>query len=149
MNTNDNWQPSPAISSPALWEKLKPLARQMRHEPTRAEDALWQRLRNRQIAGHKFRRQHSIDRFIVDFYCADAQLIIEVDGAVHDFTPEEDAIRQEFLESLGLRVIRFTNDQVLDDIAAVLDAIRNALVSDEPSIHTDSPSPPGGEGGGG
>ena len=122
----DGWQPSPTTSSPALWAKLKPLARQMRHDPTPAENALWQRLRNRQINNLKFRRQHSIDRFIVDFYCADAQLVIEVDGSVHDYTPEEDAIRQEFLETMGLRVLRFQNDSVLRNIGAVIAAIQDA-----------------------
>jgi very-short-patch-repair endonuclease len=63
-------------SASALWEKLKPIARQMRHEPTLAENALWQRLRNRQIANARFRRQHNIDRFVVDFYCAEVGLII-------------------------------------------------------------------------
>jgi very-short-patch-repair endonuclease len=117
----------PYLTPPALWAKLKPLARQMRHDPTPAEDRLWERLRNRQIAGFKFRRQHSIDRFIADFYCADAQIIIEVDGAVHEYTPEEDAIRQEFLESLGFRVLRFTNDDVEQHLDVVIQAITETL----------------------
>ncbi|MBC8496516.1 MAG: endonuclease domain-containing protein [Anaerolineales bacterium] len=96
-----------------LWRKLKPLARQMRREPTEAENALWQRLRRKQLLGYKFRRQHAIDRFIVDFYSRGAKLIIEVDGPIHKYTKEEDAIRQEFLESLGFRVIRFNNEEML------------------------------------
>jgi very-short-patch-repair endonuclease len=127
MPNDDNWQPSPATSPPHLWAKLKPLARQMRHDPTPAEDILWQRLRNRQIADAKFRRQHTIERFIVDFYCAEAQLVIEVDGPIHDYTLEEDAIRREFLESLGTRVIRFTNDDVLHHLDAVAEAITGFL----------------------
>jgi very-short-patch-repair endonuclease len=127
MSNDDNWQPSPATSPPPLWAKLKPLARQMRRDPTPAENALWERLRNRQIAGLKFRRQHSIDRFIADFYCADAQIIVEVDGPVHEYTPEEDAIRQEFLESLGLRVLRFTNDDVQQHLDAVVQVITETL----------------------
>ncbi len=106
-----------------LWEKLKPLARQMRCEPTPAENKLWQRLRNKQLLNLKFRRQHTIDRFIVDFICNQAQLIIEVDGEIHDYTQEEDAIRQEFLESQGLRVIRFRNEEVLGNIDGVLEEI--------------------------
>ena len=113
----------PYLTPPALWAKLKPLARQMRHEPTPTENILWECLRNRQIAGLKFRRQHSIDRFIADFYCADAQIIVEVDGAVHQYTPEEDAIRQEYLESLGFRVLRFTNDDVEQRLDAVVQVI--------------------------
>lgn len=118
---------SRAKASPALWAKLKPLARQMRHEPTSAEDALWQRLRGRRLNGVKFRRQHAIERFIVDFYCAGAALIVEVDGAIHQYTPEEDAIRQAFLESQGFRVIRFTNGEVLQSPDAVLERIGEVL----------------------
>lgn len=111
---------------PELWEKLKPIARQMRREPTPAEDHLWQQLRNRAL-GVKFRRQHPLDRFIVDFFCDEARLIIEVDGAIHQYTPEEDALRQEFLESLGFRVLRFNNEDVLNRAAEVLETIQNHL----------------------
>ncbi|MBN1921427.1 MAG: DUF559 domain-containing protein, partial [Anaerolineae bacterium] len=116
-------------AAPELWAKLKPLARQMRHEPTPAEDLLWQRLRNRQLANTKFRRQHVIERFIVDFYAAEARLVIEVDGPIHDYTQGQDAIRQEYLESLSLRVIRFSNDQVLHHLDDVLDHIVSHLSS--------------------
>ncbi|MQY72086.1 MAG: DUF559 domain-containing protein, partial [Dehalococcoidia bacterium] len=74
-------------TSPCLWEKLKPLAREMRRAPTLAEEVLWQHLRNSQMGGFKFRRQHPIDRFIVDFYCFKIRLVIEVDGPVHQYTP--------------------------------------------------------------
>lgn len=77
-----------------LYAKLKPLGRQMRKDPTPAEDTLWQAVRKHQVAGLKFRRQHSIGQFIVDFYCSDLRLIVEVDGPVHDFTGEQDAVRQ-------------------------------------------------------
>jgi len=113
--------------APGLWEMLKPLARQMRRNPTPAEDRLWQELRDRRLAGAKFRRQHALDRFILDFYCAEAALVIEVDGPVHDYTPEEDAIRQQFLEAQGLRVLRFSNDAVLHDTGRVLAEIAAAL----------------------
>jgi very-short-patch-repair endonuclease len=112
---------------PELWRKLKPLARQMRREPTPAEDKLWQQLRGKKLLGLKFRRQHAIDRFIVDFYCREARLIIEVDGPIHDYTQEEDKIRQEFLESQGYRVLRFSNEQVLTEIEGVLETIALAL----------------------
>ena len=82
----------PWSTPPELWEKLQPLARQKRYEPTPAEDALWQQLRRNQIGAH-FRRQHTIERFIVDFYCAAIKLVVEVDGGIHDYTQEEDAIR--------------------------------------------------------
>jgi very-short-patch-repair endonuclease len=98
------------------------------------------RLRNRQINDLKFRRQHSIDRFIVDFYCTDAQLVIEVDGPIHEYTPEEDAIRQEFLETLGLRVLRFENDNVLHNIESVIETIYKT-VNPPKRDAPDSPSP--------
>lgn len=120
-------------TTPEVWAKLKPLARLMRHEPTPAENALWQRLRNRKVANTKFRRQHAIGRYIVDFYAASANLIIEVDGPIHDSTQEQDAIRQEWLESQGLRVIRFTNEQVLQNIETVLTTIEATLTEVSPS----------------
>ena len=79
-----------------LWGKLKPLAREMRHAPTPAEQGLWQALRNRRL-GVRFRRQHTIGRFIVDFYAHEARLVVEVDGPIHAYTPEEDALQQAFL----------------------------------------------------
>ena len=99
----------------------------MRKEPTLAEQKLWQHIRGKRILGHKFRRQHALDRFIVDFYCSEARLIVEVDGPTHEYTPEEDAIRQKFLEEMGNRVIRFTNVEVLKQMEAVLDEIARVL----------------------
>jgi very-short-patch-repair endonuclease len=110
----------PTRIPPELWEKLKPLARQMRHEPTPAEDYLWKYLRSRRLHHAKFRRQQVIERFIVDFYCAEAHLVVEVDGEIHQYTTAEDTIRQAYLESLGLGVLRFTNDAVLRETEAVL-----------------------------
>src|SRR5258708_2495701 len=106
-----------------LWDKLKPMARQNRAGPTLAEELLWTHLRNRQVRGLKFRRQHSIERFIVDFYCAEAKLIIEVDGPIHNYTRDEDAVRQAFLEAQGFRVLRFQNDEVLNHMATVIERI--------------------------
>lgn len=111
----------------ALWEKIKPLAREMRKAPTPAEEVLWQRLRRKQLSGCRFRRQHAVGRFIVDFYCAEARLIIEVDGSIHEYTAEEDAIRQEYLESLGLTVCRFSNGDVLLQTDAVVERICDVL----------------------
>jgi len=126
--------------------KLRTVARRMRREPTLAEQVLWQRLRGRQLAGFKFHRQYSIDRFIVDFYCASAGLIVETDGGVHAQQVEADQEREELLTSLGFRVIRFTNTQVLEEIDQVLESIQSAL--------EDTPSPKSrfydfGEGAGG
>jgi len=103
-----------------LWLKIKPLARELRTQPTPAEDYLWQHLRRKQIEGLRFRRQHVFDRFVVDFYCPAACLVIEVDGGIHEQQRDYDALRTEYLECLGLHVIRFTNQQVLEDIEDVL-----------------------------
>ena len=126
--------------SPKMWEMLKPLARQMRRQPTGAENALWQALRNRKLQGHRFRRQHAIERFIVDFYCREADLVLEVDGPIHDYQPQEDALRQEYLQSLGLRVLRFGNEEVLGDLEGVLARIARCLP------HPPTPSPQSREG---
>jgi len=114
-------------TSPELWLKLKPLAQEMRREPTAAENILWQRLRRKSLSGYKIRRQHPFDRFIVDFYCAETRLVIEVDGVIHEQTQEYDAVRQEFLEYLGLRVLRFTNGEVMQNTDAVLERIGEIL----------------------
>lgn len=110
-----------------LWAKLKTEAREMRREPTEAEDLLWQQLRNRKVKGAKFRRQHAIDRFIVDFYCREANLVIEVDGPIHQQQIEEDMERQEHLGLVGFRVLRFTNEQVITDVKKVVEEITRYL----------------------
>lgn len=138
-------------ASKALWEMLKPLAREKRREPTASEDKLWAELRNRQFNGLKFRRQYAIERFIVDFYCSELALIIEVDGEIHDYTVVEDALRQEALEALGFTVIRFRNEQVDSNLPAVLGEIMAAsnvilLSRNLPSV---IPSPCTGERAGG
>jgi leucyl-tRNA synthetase len=96
-------------------------ARELRHPQTQAEATLWYALRNRQFT-YKFRRQHPIDRFIIDFYCAEAKLLIEVDGASHLELEqmEYDKLRTEYLEELGYKVIRFTNDDVKFRIQVLL-----------------------------
>ncbi|MEL7433602.1 MAG: DUF559 domain-containing protein [Chloroflexota bacterium] len=112
-----------ATASPKLWAKLKPLAKQMRHDPTPAEDILWQRLR-RNALGNKFRRQHAVDCFIVDFYAPKVKLVVEVDGAIHEYTAEEDAIRQQYLEEVfGLIFLRFENGDVIKQTSAVVSVI--------------------------
>ena len=102
-----------------LWARAKDTARQNRANPTRAEKILWEALRARRLYGGRFRRQHVIDRFLVDFYCSEARLVVEVDGEIHRFQAEEDRERQRALEERGLRVIRFTNAEVIEDLASV------------------------------
>ncbi|HEX9019425.1 MAG TPA: endonuclease domain-containing protein [Anaerolineaceae bacterium] len=113
--------------------KLLTVAREMRHQPTPAEDLLWHSLRDYQIAGYKFRRQHPIDRFVVDFYCSEARLVIEVDGAVHRQQIEADMQRAQILTGLGCRVVRFTNIQVLESLDSVLCQIQ-AILTGTPSL---------------
>jgi very-short-patch-repair endonuclease len=99
-------------------------AREMRQPQTPAEATLWKHLCNRKLK-YKFRRQHPIDRFIVDFYCAEAKLLIEIDGGSHlqKEQMEYDQARTEYLEYLGYKVIRFTNDDVRYNINAITDEI--------------------------
>jgi very-short-patch-repair endonuclease len=117
-------------------------AREMRHPQTAAEATLWRAVRSRNL-GYKFRRQHPIDRFIIDFYCAQAKLCIEIDGDSHaDASQAEyDAARTGYLGELGYQVIRFTNGDVRYNIDAVIDEILRAIAS---RIHP--PSPFQGEG---
>jgi phosphoribosylformylglycinamidine synthase I len=110
-------------------EKLKPFSSEMRRNPTPAEDSLWQALRNRQLADIKFRRQHCIGPFIVDFFSPDHQLIIEVDGGIHHEPgqAEYDAGRTHELENLGYRILRFSNEEVLTNLPAALYHIQTTL----------------------
>ena len=98
--------------------------REMRHAQTSAEAMLWRTLRNRHTA-FKFRRQHPIDRFIIDFYCAEAKLLIEIDGESHLLLgqKEYDEARTKYLEDLGYKLIRFTNTDIRYNIHAVVDEI--------------------------
>jgi very-short-patch-repair endonuclease len=99
------------------------LARTLRSEPTAAERKMWSRLRNRRFLGLKFKRQFPIDRFVVDFVCLDAKLIIEVDGGQHGDRGASDANRTKILESNGYLVLRFWNNDVLTNIDGVLEFI--------------------------
>ena len=102
-------------------------ARKLRKNLTDAERALWRHLRTRQIAGHKFRRQQPIGRYIVDFVNFEERLIVEVDGGHHSEQVDRDATRTTWLEARGYRVLRFWNNQVLEDIEAVKEVILDAF----------------------
>ena len=115
---------------------LLQFARDLRKGQTDAETKMWSLLRDRRLAGKKFRRQHPIPPYIVDFYCHEASLVIEIDGGQHAEDRRRDKKRIEFLERKGLRVIRFWNNEVLQETEAVLQAIWDTL-HDEPS-----PPPP-------
>ena len=108
--------------------ELKERARGMRHEATPAEEKLWQNLRGGQL-GAKFRRQHSIDRYIVDFVCLSYKLIVELDGVGH-LEPDQadyDLGRSALLDELGYQVLRFSNEQALNQTENTLAAIKTKL----------------------
>ena len=100
-------------AEPSTWGRARETIREQRKQPTAAEAALWDLLRGRRSLDLKFRRQHAIGPYIVDFYCAAAQLVIEVDGPIHDQQREDDADRTALLEANGLRVLRYKNEEVL------------------------------------
>lgn len=99
----------------------------LRQNSTDAEIRMWSLLRNRQLVGYKFRRQHPIKKFIVDFACPEKLLAIEVDGGQHMERKKEDDERTQFLEIQGYCVLRFWNDQVLKETESVLEVILKAL----------------------
>jgi len=106
---------------------LEPYRKALRNNLTPAEAFLWKQLQRRKFKGRKFRRQHSIENFIVDFYCAEEQLIIELDGDVHKnpLAEEKDEKRTKKLEGWGFTVIRFENRMVFDFLPSVLKEIED------------------------
>jgi very-short-patch-repair endonuclease len=115
-------------------------ARNLRATPTDAEMRLWSRLRLRQLHGFRFRRQHPIGIYIVDFFCAEAKLIIEVDGGQH---ADDSDKRTAWLEGRGYRVVRFWNNEVLSNIDGVLLTIAATVHTAPPPVDADaSPTSP-------
>lgn len=110
---------------------LKPLARKLRKEGTLGEVLLWNAIKGKQIDGLSFYRQRPIDNYIVDFFCPERMLAIEIDGSSHGFRGEEDIARQERLESLGVRFLRFTEADVRAELPAVVERIRYWLEENE------------------
>ncbi len=107
-------------------EKLQ-RAKELRRNMTPVENILWQELRGNKLGVH-FRRQQVIAGFIVDFYCHKAALVIEVDGDIHDLQQEEDARREKVLSEMGLRIVRFGNEDVVKNLSAVVGKV-NELVA--------------------
>jgi len=108
--------------------KLIRIARRLRVNQTDAETVLWNRIRNRQIDGHKFVRQEPVRGYICDFVCRERLLIIEVDGGQHSESPT-DAIRDQHMIAHGFRVLRFWNNDVLGNLEGVLATIQSELLS--------------------
>ena len=110
-------------------QKLKEISRQLRKNMTNAEKRVWAKIRMRQLQGYQLYRQKPIGDYIVDFFCPRAKLVIELDGSHHlvGETIEYDRIRDDYLSSLGLRVLRFTNADVLTYIEGVIERIENEI----------------------
>jgi very-short-patch-repair endonuclease len=126
--------------NPPLPTRSRVHASQLRRSPTDAESNLWYHLRAGRIQGLKWRRQHPLPPYILDFYCAQLGLVVEIDGGQH--VEAADATRTQALERIGLLVLRFWNHEVLQEIESVLAAIWNTA-----NARTLSPSPsPGGRG---
>ncbi len=129
---------------------LLDFARELRKTATDAERLLWRLLRNRALEGAKFRRQHPVPPYVLDFYCHELKLAIEVDGGQHNEPPRKkrDEERTAFLESHGIRVLRFWNREVLHETEGVLEAIYQAIVERRQEVLPSPPTPlPEGEGG--
>ncbi len=125
----------------APFEAVDTLERQKRVEPSPAENKLWETIRRKEFDGFMFRRQQPIERFIVDFYCREAHIVIEVDGKKGQYTRQEEAIRQAYLETLGLLVLRFSDREVAEDLPDVLKQIAET-VSNQAAILDELPPLP-------
>ncbi len=108
---------------------LKPTRKKLRNEPTIAEKLLWDKLRDKRLEGKKFRRQHSVGSYILDFYCPQRRLAIELDGDSHftNSSIEYDMIRTAFLNNANIQVLRFTNTEVFENLEEVLKIIKEKI----------------------
>ena len=127
-------------------ELARTRAQELRRTPTDAEQRLWDLLRRRRFAGCKFRRQHPVGRYIVDFVCLERRLIVEVDGGQHDERRLYDAKRDAWLCTQQFRVLRFWNNDVDRNLEAVLTVIDEALHNPPPGRPAADHPPPNGEG---
>ena len=105
--------------------------RRLRKEQTYTEEIVWMQLRNRQILGYKFRRQYSVDKYIIDFYCPELKLAIELDGDVHNLPEqkEKDIVRQKYLEEFGINLIRIKNEEFFSNPNKTFEKIENKIKS--------------------
>ena len=125
--------------------KLKELARQLRNSSTLAEVLLWQQLKTKQLLGYDFHRQKPILNYIVDFFCHELTLAIEIDGISHDSASAltKDLHRQQEIESLGITFLRFTDDQIKHELEGVLIHIRTWILEQHTAKPTPNPSQEG------
>ena len=103
------------------------LARDLRKNMTLSEKILWQKLKNKQIAGFRFRKQHPIYRYVLDFYCFEKMLAVEIDGNAHIGREEYDEFRDEVMISIGIETLRFNDNEVLNNMESVLRRIKETL----------------------
>jgi len=103
--------------------------RRLRQQSTPSESLLWEQLRNRKLGGYKFRRQYSIDLFVVDFYCPEAHLAIELDGSIHclDEIRQRDKERERYIANHGIRFLRLSNEEIQTNLSQALEKILKAL----------------------
>ena len=107
--------------------EIEQAARRLRKKMTPAEEHLWSALKNKQLEGLRFRRQHPVGNFILDFYCPSCKLVIEVDGEVHSDRLDYDDARTDKLGEYGYKVLRFSNERVINDLSQVLAEIRQVV----------------------
>ena len=114
------------------------VSKELRQNQTNAEKIIWDKIRGSRLKGYKFRRQYAIGRYIADFYCCEARLVIELDGRIHNQTEikEYDQIRQNEIEGRNITIIRFSNEEVYKEIESVLTKVASIL----------APLPSSGEG---
>ncbi|TWT77957.1 hypothetical protein Pla123a_17560 [Posidoniimonas polymericola] len=110
-------------------QNLRTNAKQLRRDATYPEQVLWYALGSKQLRGLKFRRQHPIDRYVVDFFCGEGNLVVEVDGESHEGQQVADSRRQGRLTDLGFNLLRVSNDEVLENLDGVLEAILKAAIA--------------------
>lgn len=113
-------------------QKLKPRARELRKNQTDAEELLWKQVRGKKIGGYQFLRQRPIGNFIVDFVCLKSKLIVEIDGPIHIQNKGIDIFRQEQLELFGFTVLRFSNEEIEENIDVVVDTIARHMKKSNP-----------------
>ena len=113
----------------------------LRNNMTPAEIILWSKLKNRQMMGYKFRRQYGVGRYIIDFYCPKLRLAIEVDGNIHDLELiiEKDNSRQKYIQSFRIKIKRYTNNDIINNLNGVLKNLRNTIQEIEKELSKINP----------
>jgi very-short-patch-repair endonuclease len=113
-------------------DKLNNIAKNLRNRPTEAEKLLWRHLRAKQLEGLKFRRQQPIDNYVVDFVCFEKRIVIEIDGGQHAIQRDKDIVRDKYLIENEFKILRFWNNEVLQNIEGVLEVIRENCLCHPP-----------------